>query len=404
MIQTKVTVKRADNQSRDAPSNNICYIFNNSESIFPEGYTPLAQNEQVQKCVYIIANLVSSMTLHLMQNSENGDIRVKNKLSKKMDVNPYSMTTRKNFIHKIVKDMCIGGKSFVLPDIESDGFINDLIPLPRAQCFLRNKTLTHYQVQYGSQIFEPDEILLFTLNPDETFPYDGRGFTPMVKDAVATYIQANATKKAFLKSKWKPSLIISTASDASEVADSEQREKLLKSYTATNEEGDPWIIPAGEIDLKTIQPLTLNDLAVPDSLKLDAQLIASGFGVPAFLVGVGDFDKEEYNNFISGPIMTIAMSIQQVLTKGTLLSPDLYWRFNSRSLMQYNLAEKTTFVKEMVNSAMLHRNEGRDEFGYSPSDAPGMNEFSTLENYIPVDKIGKQKKLNGGEETGKEEN
>lgn len=404
MIKTAIFPKRKDHQSRDAPKSNICYIFNDSECIFPEGYTPLAKNERVQKCVYIIADLVSSMTLHLMQNSENGDIRVKNALSKKMDVNPYSMTTRKMFIHKIVKDMCIGGKSFVLPEITGDGFINNLIPLPRERCFLRNKTLTHYQVQYGSQIFEPDEILLFSLNPDETFPYDGKGFTPMVKDAVETYIQANATKKAFLKSKWKPSLIISTTSDAEEITDNEQRAKLIESYTATNEEGAPWLIPAGEIDVKTIQPLTLNDLAVPDSLKLDAQLIASGFGVPSFMVGVGSFDKEEYNNFIAGPIMSIAMIIQQVLTKGTLLSPELYWRFNSRSLMQYNLSEKTAFVKELVNSAMMTRNEGRDEFGYSPSDAPGMNDFSTLENYIPVDKIGKQKKLNGGEENGKEEN
>lgn len=373
-------------------------MFNDSEKIFPEGYTPLAQNEQVQKCVFIISNLVSSMTLHLMQNSENGDIRVKNNLSKKMDIYPYSMTSRKTFIHKIVKDMCIGGNSYVLPDINTDGFINDLIPLPRAQCFLRNKTLTHYQVQYGSQIFEPDEILHFALNPDETYPYEGRGFTPMIKDAVATYIQANATKKAFLKSKWKPSLIISTASDAEEIADPEQREKLLESYTSTTEEGAPWIIPAGEIDIKTIQPLTLNDLAVPDSLKLDAQLIASGFGVPAFLVGVGAFNKDEFNNFISGPILSIAMIIQQVLTKGTLLSPDLYWRFNPRSLKQYSLGELTTFVKEMVNSAMLSRNEGRNEFGYSPSDAPGMNDFATLENYIPVEMLGKQNKLkNGGE-------
>ena len=72
-------------------------------------------------------------------------------------------------------------------------------------------------------------------------------------------------------------------------------------------------------------------------------------------------------------------------------------KFNSKSLKQYNLTERMSFVTEMVKDGMLNRNEGRVEFDYSPVDDPAMNEYNVLENYIPVDKVGDQKKLKGGE-------
>ena len=72
-------------------------------------------------------------------------------------------------------------------------------------------------------------------------------------------------------------------------------------------------------------------------------------------------------------------------------------KFNSKSLKQYNLTERMSFVTEMVKDGMLNRNEGRVEFDYSPVDDPAMNEYIVLENYIPVGKVGDQKKLKGGE-------
>jgi len=92
------------------------------------------------------------------------------------------------------------------------------------------------------------------------------------------------------------------------------------------------------------------------------------------------------------------MLLQQEMTKKLLYAPDLYFKFNPKSLMQYNITEKVQFVKEMMSGGMLSRNEGRVEFDYAPVDNPGMNDYIVLENYVPVDKVGDQNKLKGGGE------
>ena len=376
-----------------------CFISGDDELILP-GYTSLAKNEQVLTCVYLIADLVSSMTLHLMENKDNGDERIKNELSRKMDIEPNLLTTRKTFMHRIVSDMCLYGNAYILPKINSEGYFSDFIPLPNSGVRAVNKTLTGYQIMFSGRTFNPDELLHIPLNPNGTYFYMGDGFAPMLKKTIENIAQANATKTAFLKSKWKPSLIISINSDAEELRDKDLRKKTLDSYTSTTEAGEPWLIPAGEIDIKTVQPLTLNDLAIQDSLKLDICTVAAVFGIPTFLVGVGKFDKNEYNNFIARKIMPIAMTIQQEFTKKLIYSDKLYFRFNPKSLMQYDIGETVNFVKEMVGGGMLTRNEGRNEIGYSPVDNEGMNDFIVLENYVPVAKVGEQKKLlQGGDKS-----
>lgn len=373
----------------------LAYFLSGNDELLPTGYTRLSKNEEVVKCANIIADLVSSMTIMLMANGENGDYRVKNELSKKIDVYPCSYMNRKNFIFKIVKDMVLHGNSVVYPEV-SGTFINNLKPIDISKCSFYESGL-EYEIRYGSTVFNPEELLHFVLVPKEDEPWVGEGYKSTIIETVNTLIQANATKKGFLRSKWKPSIIISINSDIEDLQDKDKRENILGSYVGSSEAGEPWLIPTGEIDVKTIQPLSLNDLAIQDSITLDKRTIASAFGIPPFMVGIGDFNKDAYNNFISTTVMSIAIIIQQELTRKLLYSPDMYFKFNPKSLMQYNLSEKVGFVKEMVSGGMMNRNEGRSEFDYSPVDNVGMNDFVVLENYIPVSKVGEQKKLTEGE-------
>jgi HK97 family phage portal protein len=287
--------------------------------------------------------------------------------------------------------MISNGNSVVYPVLK-EGILDNLI-IWNIENVSYSGNEEEYEIEYKLQRFDPNELLHFVLIPDDLFPFKGAGFVPIVKDAIANIVQANTTKTGFLQSKWRPSLIIKVESDAEGMQVKEERQKILNSYVGDTESGEPWIIPASEIDVKEVRPLSLQDLAIQEGLQLDKKAVAAAFGVPAYMLGVGDFKKEEYNNFVSSVIMPIAKVIEQELSKKIVYSPKWYFRFNSQSLMQYDLGELTTHVKEMVAGGLMNRNEGRNKFDMSPVE--GLNEFIVLENYIPVDKVGEQKKLDG---------
>lgn len=390
--------KRNNTNPRADP---VAYWFKTGDEEILPGYISLSNNEEINRCIYKIADLVSNMTIMLMENGESGDKRLKNELSHKIDINPNSYMTRKTFVHRIVTDLYKYGNSVVFPR-SKDGLLGDMEIFDARQCSFPTNG-RRYEIDYKGVRFSPDEVMHFVLNPDESNPFMGQGITKLLRNTVRNLAQANATKTRFLRSKWKPSMIISIQADAEELQDKNLREKILGSYTETTDEGEPWLIPAGEIDVKTVQPLTLNDLAIQDSITLDIKTIAATLGIPLFMMGVGPFNKDEYNNFIATTIMSTATILQQEYSKKLLYSSKMYCKFNPKSLMQYNLSEKVSFVKEMVGGGLINRNEGRNEFDYSPVDEEGMNSFTVLENYLQVKDLNKQKKLIQDEGGGNDE-
>lgn len=382
---------------RDAPKQKRAIVWENWISgIEAESYGALSDNEEVRKCIHKIADLVSDMTIMLLKNGQYGDERVRDGLSRKIDIEPNKLMTRKQFIYKIVSDMIVYGNSIVFPKIK-DGLIDDLEIFKMDSVVYQEKG-NSYQILYKGNVYLPDEILHFVLIPDKNYCWRGQGFADQLVGAVNNLVQANGTKKEFLRSKWQPTIIMQVDSTAVELAEEENREKILNSYTDGMKRGRPWLVPFDEVKIQEIRPLTLNDLNVHESIKLEKQVIAGVFGIPAFLLGVGDFNREEYNNFIATTICSYGMIIQQELSKKLLYSPDLYFKFNPRSLMQYSLQEKTEMVQGLVKMGMLSRNEGRNEFDYSPSNEDGMNDYIVLENFIPVGDVGNQKKLEKGVE------
>lgn len=356
------------------------------------GYTPLAKNEEIRRCVHKVANLVSSMTIKLYENGENGDHRIKNELSRKIDINPNKYLNRKNFIYRIVTDMMIYGNSVLIPHYK--GIYLDDLEICKMDSVSFRDTDGNYQIWYKGKVYDPDEVIHIPWIPDDDKPWQGQGYALMFKEVLMNLAQANATKTGFLKSKWKPSVIISIESDIEELQDGEKRKQIINSYTDDTEAGEPWLIPAGEIEVKEIRPLTLNDLAIQDSITLDKKTVAACIGMPSFMVGIGEFKKDAYNNFINNEVMGFAEVIAQKFTSQLLLSPHWYFKFSRQSLMQYDLAELSSFTNSLVQIGSLNRNEQRGYFDLEPKE--GLDEYTPLENYIPVADLGNQKKLNKG--------
>lgn len=388
--------RRKRNKNTTTPKTSSWAIWlNGDDDACPIGYTSLDQNPDIMTACRRIAELIGSMTIHLMANTERGDIRIINELSRAIDINPISTMTRSHWMESIVMNMLLYGEgnSVVWPHTW-DGKLRSLEPIAASRVTFMPDTANpyrYYSIMVDGTSHNPDNMLHFVHNPDKLYLWKGRGLTVSLREVAKSLKQATETEQGFMKSKWKPSLIVKVDAMAEEFSGREGRNKLREDYLETGEAGAPWIIPAQQFEVQEVRPLSLSDLAISDMMQLDKRTVASIVGIPAFLIGVGDYNKAEWNSFIQNKIRPIVIGIAQELTRKLIISPKMYLKFNFRSLMDWDLQQLYTVYGGLTDRGIVSGNETRDILGMSPRD--GLDELKVLENYIPMDMIGSQKKL-----------
>ena len=359
------------------------------------GYTKLSDCPEIVTGCLRIAELIGSMTIYLMSNTEAGDIRIQNELSYRIDIAPCRNMTRSQWMTAIVMNLLLYGKgnSVVVPHTHQ-GYLESMEPISASRvAFLpAGNSFRDYQILIDGVPRSPDDLMHFVYNPDPVYPWMGHGTMITLRDIANNLRQAQRTENAFMASEWKPGLIVKVDGLTEEFASPEGRQKLLDTYINPATPGQPWIIPSEAFSVEQIRPLSLSDLAIKDTVELDKKTVAAVLGVPAFLLGVGTFNRDEWNNFIQTKVRAIALNIQQEMSRVLITSPKWYLALNFWSLMDYDLKSMSDILLAGSDRGYVNGDEWRDRMHMAPA---GLKEYKVLENYIPADMSGQQKKLVG---------
>ena len=236
-----------------------------------DSYVPLARNPDVIAAVNKIADMVSNMTIHLMENTDKGDIRVKDGLARKIDVNPCENMTRKTWIFKIVRDLLLFGDGNSVLHVEYDpvnDYILNLRPFSMSEVSFKSDDVG-YVVNYRGIDYNPSEVVHFVINPDPDNPFVGTGYRLALRDIVRNLNLATQIKKGFMNGKNVPSLIVKVDSSSGELGTQEGRDQVAKKYLSTSQAGEPWIIPDALLEVEQVKPLSLKDIAINESVEID---------------------------------------------------------------------------------------------------------------------------------------
>ena len=359
------------------------------------GYTRLSDNPEIQTACLRIAELIGSMTIYIMENTKDGDRRVVNELSRRIDIEPNGTMTRSQWMTAIVMNLLLYGKgnSVIVPHTYG-GILQSLEPIAASRVEFQpvGKSYRDYRVLIDGTARDPETVMHIAYNPDPTYLWRGQGVTVTLKDIANNLKQAQKTENAYMSTEWKPSIIIRAASNDDLFSDPQQRSNFLDKYIKTAREGEPWLLPLDQMDVQQVKPLTLADLAIKDTVELDKKAVASVIGVPPFLLGVGNFNRDEWNSFIQTRIKIIAQAIQQEMTRVIITSPKWYLQFNYWSLIDYDLESVSNVLLAGSDRGFVNGDEWRDRMHMAPA---GLTEYRVLENYIPADMTGQQKKLVG---------
>ena len=362
-------------------------------------YTSLDRCPEIMTACRVIAELIGSMTIYLMANTANGDVRIKNELSRKIDIDPIDTMVRAEWMDAIVMNLLLYGKgnSVVVPHTW-DGLIRSLEPISASRVSFMpvGNSYREYRIMIDGRPHDPANVLHFVLNPDEYYLWKGKGLHITLRDLAKNLKQASETERGFMESKWKPSIIVKVDAMIDEFSTPEGRQKILDDYVKAASVGEPWLIPGEQFQVEQVRPLSLADLAIADTVEMDKRAVAAIIGVPPFMLGVGEYNQKQWNNFIQTKIRPMCQKIAQELTKKLILNEKWYFKFNTLSLMDWDVTSISQVFGVLYDRGIVTGNEVRDRIGLDPKE--DLDKLLVLENYIEIDKVNDQKKLIQGEE------
>ena len=334
-------------------------------------YTPLLKNDAVYSCINYIAKLVASLSIKQYEYMETGGkVSIYDGITRKLNDTPNEKQTRYAFIYELVSTILADGVAYaimipqtVTVEGEKKLGIGEIILVDGVGFDGENYIV-------DNQIIEPKDIMVFESSTIDVT------MGSLLKSILNNLKLADETKSVFYGGAYMPNLIFKMNSE-SDIWSEEERtfndegapiitqpivQKIIDRFFKPKK-GDPMLIPDQLFDVEQVKPLSLKDIAINESVQLDKKRISSIFGVSAYVVGEGTFNKDEFQHDVITTITPLCVMIEKEITRKILKSPMRAFSFNVDSLLRGNVAERTALYTSLTNASAIKTNEIREREG-----------------------------------------
>ena len=102
---------RDDFSDVPVPAPKVAYVLGSDfENLCAGEYTSLDKCPDIMTACRTYVELIGSMTIYLMSNTKNGDVRITNALSRQIDITPEINMNRSEWMESIIMTLMLYGK------------------------------------------------------------------------------------------------------------------------------------------------------------------------------------------------------------------------------------------------------------------------------------------------------
>lgn len=330
------------------------------------GEHPL-NNPTVYKCVHLIADMLSVLSLHMYRDGPDRQPAKEHRYYSLVHRRPNPSMTSATFIKVIAENLLLWGNAYLYLTFDEAGRVTGMYPIKPSivqvdvapngvKSFkIQGNTYTDYQighiVGYSDDGYVGAGVISRLRN---LFSADAT-----VRKFADRYFERGASLGAIVEMPGS----ISSDKNMNQDQKDQLRAKLKADFQGVKRAGDVGILENGwkytELSIKAA------DAELLATRKFSAEDIAGVFRVPLSLIGMGDkssYAKSEYDDIslLKHTLLPWIIAIQQGLNYALFgTSTDLFVEFDVNSILRGTLKERFDGYKVALESGWMSRNEVR---------------------------------------------
>lgn len=349
--------------------------------------------------VYIIAETLSALPLHLMKQEDKVKSRVDDiDLYYLMHDQPNPFMTSLIFREVLAAHILTWGNSYAEIVRNRMGQIVELWPIPPNKIKtieIKDDNNLWYEIQVGDDTtWLPREQILHI--PGLGFDgFVGYSVVGMARKSIALGMAMETFGSNYFGQGTHPGVIVSHPDRLDSVTHANMRQSLTETYSGLGNTHRLMLLEDGmKIEKIGIPP---NDSQFLESRQFQVPEIARWFNLPPHKLK--DLTKSSFNNIESEQISFVVDSILpwvvrheqcyniQLLTKDQRRKKKYYYKHNMEGLLRANSKDRGDFYKVMVGSTIMTPNEVREKEDLNPHKSKYADDLFVPLNSTPLGRL-----------------